>query len=351
MGQQQPALVQLDRRAAIAHLNQLPRLLGRYDLGSLVPVHQVVGADQEDVLAVLAADHAVLTSDLARKQGHALVTGGRAGEGLKAELAEVVGGQQFRADARTGVGGIGAAVDRAGAVVEQDQAKVLQPVPLGVGEGEDHGARQRGFRMAVGDHGTVVHAGRTGFCVIDSGGEGRFGHQVEAPFGRQDALPEGDGGDVAFTDGAQGHDETDAAGRQAGLVHMRYDAGVHQGGGGVGILVAEEGADQLLLAVAQLQVKAHLGHHLAIAGHEDGAGLPVAGLEILTDEGQFQLAGAHVHVRHRVDDAHGALALPAGARIGRDVEGPDHDPRGIGRQPQRQMVDLRQVRTLWGPAA
>ncbi len=107
---------------------------------ALVPIQQAVGAQIEQVLAVLAADHGIGPVDLAREQGHALVARRRAGHGLELEGAEVAGDHQFRRDVVAGIGGVGAAVERAFIVGHAHKAQIFQPVALLRGEGKDHRA-------------------------------------------------------------------------------------------------------------------------------------------------------------------------------------------------------------------
>ena len=76
VGEQQPAFVQFDRRAAIADLHEFPGKLRLQNRLAAVPGVQVVGIDEVEVLVVLPADHGVSAVDLAGEQGHALVSRG-----------------------------------------------------------------------------------------------------------------------------------------------------------------------------------------------------------------------------------------------------------------------------------
>ena len=55
MTEHQPARLSFHRRAAIAHLDHFPRIFRHEQQFALTPIIQLVGSDQEDVLAILAA--------------------------------------------------------------------------------------------------------------------------------------------------------------------------------------------------------------------------------------------------------------------------------------------------------
>src|SRR5436190_10462429 len=71
--QQQPAVVELDRRSTAADLHEFPRILGLKDGAPALPRDEIVGKDEIKVLVVLPSDHRIPAIDLARKQSHALV--------------------------------------------------------------------------------------------------------------------------------------------------------------------------------------------------------------------------------------------------------------------------------------
>jgi hypothetical protein len=99
VGEQQPAGVGQDRAAAIADLDELPRVLGLHQQRAFgVPPVEPLGLEQEQVLAVLPADHRELAADLLREQRHALVAPGLALDRLEQEALEVDRAHQLRAD-------------------------------------------------------------------------------------------------------------------------------------------------------------------------------------------------------------------------------------------------------------
>src|SRR3546814_12921751 len=66
-----------------------------------------VGADEEKILAVLAADHRIAAAHHPGKQRHALVARGRAGHRRKHERPEIPGAEHLRLDFPAAIGGIG----------------------------------------------------------------------------------------------------------------------------------------------------------------------------------------------------------------------------------------------------
>src|SRR3546814_3329703 len=61
-------LVQLDRRAAIADLHHFPGIFRGQQKLALIPMVDPVGADEEKILAVLAADHRIAAAHHPGKQ-------------------------------------------------------------------------------------------------------------------------------------------------------------------------------------------------------------------------------------------------------------------------------------------
>ena len=121
---------------------------------------------------------------------------------------------------------------------------------------------------------------------------------------------------------------------------MRHRARVHQRGGGVAVLVTEIGADQLALLVADLRaVEAHHVLDLVIAGHEDAPRLPMPRLEIAQDELELVARLARRHLKHFAHQPLGAARAIGGRRPG-EMEGPHHDPRRIGVQPQLMVEQI-----------
>jgi hypothetical protein len=158
MGQHQPALVELDRRAAIAHLDELPRILRLDQQLAAFPMGDVVRRMEEDVLAVLPAEHHVLTVDLAREQRHALVARRAAAHRHQIDRAPVAGAHQLGLDHRAVIGGVGADPFLAAVVMgEVADAQILEPVRLRLGDREDHRARQRRIAVAIDRHRTLGH--------------------------------------------------------------------------------------------------------------------------------------------------------------------------------------------------
>ena len=108
--------------------------------------------------------------------------------------------------------------------------------------------------------------------------------------------------------------------------------------------MAEVGADQLLALVADIVGQAQFALHLLEAVEIDGARLPVTAPEVLADQRQLGLAGAHVHGHHRVDDAARAGEAAAGASARRlDLERADDHAAGLRLEPGGKDADLRQT--------
>jgi len=63
VGKHQPALIEFDRRAAIADLDELPREFRLQDSEATIPGVQVVRVDEIQVLIVLPRDHGVVAAD------------------------------------------------------------------------------------------------------------------------------------------------------------------------------------------------------------------------------------------------------------------------------------------------
>ena len=283
-----------------------------------LPVEQVVRAQQEDVLAVLASYHGPLAGDLAGEQRHALVARGRAADRLQAEGAEVACEQKLRLDVLAVVGRVGAAV--------------LRTLPHRRSRSSSLTRRRssRPFRCwSVIGKITVPETGESSKRVITvepwlSGGRSfdgvvRRSRRAGAATGRSRrpavTMPSRKAMVEMWPSPTQRSDITTRTepSSHARLVGMRYDRRVHQRRRGVGILLAEVGADQLLALVAQVVGQVELALHLVEAIHVDRPGLPVAAAEVLVHERELGLAGAHVHRQHRIDDA-ARTRDPAGGR-------------------------------------
>ena len=154
----QPAVVQLDGRAAIADLHELPRILGLKNGSTAVPCVKIVGIDQIKILVVLPADHRIAAVDLSREQSHALVARRRSAERRHPERSEIRGCEQLGANRPAAIGGIGRIERLSSVVVEFDEARVLDAVGLGVGDRKDDPLAQ----VFVGpeDHFDIIAVGR-----------------------------------------------------------------------------------------------------------------------------------------------------------------------------------------------
>ena len=79
----------------VKYLSLLPAGRHKHNYAFVVPAIQPVRRQQEQVLAVLPADHHVLAADLLGEQRHALVAPRLAADRLQTEAAEVARAQQF----------------------------------------------------------------------------------------------------------------------------------------------------------------------------------------------------------------------------------------------------------------
>ena len=98
VGDHQPARLGLERRPAVAELDQLPRAFGLLHQRCLTPLAHVVGVHHEVVDVVVAPERYVAAVDLAREQRHALVVRGAPGHRRHPERDEVGGLEQLRQD-------------------------------------------------------------------------------------------------------------------------------------------------------------------------------------------------------------------------------------------------------------
>ena len=302
---------------------------------------QRVRLQQEQIFPVLPSDRHIAVADLAREQGDALVARRGPGDRAQMKFAPVMRPQQLGLDLAPRIGGIGAQPFGAAIIMgELHQPQVLQPIALRISDGKDHGAGQGA--VAVAQHGDRAF-GNFFFarCRIGGGGERRFGRELQLAIVGGDALPKSDGTDMPLAHRAQRHDEPDGPFGHASLVKMRHHAGVHDGGGGIAVFVAEIGTDQLPLGITDI---AHRRFHLRVdlleAGHEHAARLPMARLEILQYGGQLLLRLALVHLQHFGHQPFGsahrqALGLPG------EVEGTHHHARRIGIEAQRMIMGVQ----------
>ena len=332
MGQHQPTLVGEDRATAIADLDEFPGELGlQQQHPVVVPVIDPPRGEQVEVLPVLAADHVVAAAELAREQRHALVAAGASVDRFHREAVEVARAQQLGSDLLAVVGGVGAdPFVIAGSVLETDEAQVLEPVALRLGHREDHRARQRALGVAL-DRDGAVSGGMD--RVVERSGSGDVGlrPQLEPAVALDDALAKGDRADVPLPHRAHRHDEAHRPAREARLVGVEDDAGVHQRRRGIAVFVAEIGADQPLAYVRKALGHIHQLRDFAEALVEHALGLPVALGKVGKDRAVFAF---HLRVGERQDVGHqlAAARRARGRRLPTQVERPDHHARGRRRQ-------------------
>src|SRR4029450_560057 len=131
MREQQPAFCQLDRRSAIADLDELPGKLRLQDRLTAFPSVQIVRIDQIKILVVLPRNHGVLAVDPARKQRHTLVACRRTMQRRHSKREEVAGLDQLRSNRSAPVSGIGRVVGGPAAIAELDKTGVFYAVRLG----------------------------------------------------------------------------------------------------------------------------------------------------------------------------------------------------------------------------
>ena len=177
---------------------------------------------------------------------------------------------------------------------------------------------------------------------VGRGGERRLGRQLEMRAGTEDALAERDRRDVPLPHRAQRHRDPGRAWRETALIGMRDDAGIHQRGGGIAVLVAEIGPDQLLPGFRQHRaVDRQRELDLIVADHEHAARLPVTRLEVLEHDLELAQRLLLVERQHRIDDPpHASGAAVGRPQLDRDVERPNHHARWIGLQPQGPVNDI-----------
>ena len=150
MGQEQPTLVGLDRGAAVAHLDELPRKLRATQQLRLVPEMNVGRAKQVVVLAVEARGHHEVVADLSRKERHSLVLHASAVERADLEVAKVRRLDELRQHAHAVVGRVRRAVLHAAVGVgEAHEAGVLDAAALVLAHGKDHPLREREVRREL----------------------------------------------------------------------------------------------------------------------------------------------------------------------------------------------------------
>ena len=331
VGEDKPAGIGLDGRAAVAELGEFPGLRRADDDLRLIPEVGMVGEHEVDVDPVLPAEHGVVAVDFPREEGEALVGDGGAVQCAGVEGAEVGGGDNLREDVRPVVGRVGRVVgDLAVIIGEADEAGVLDAVALerrvgennflgeaeavlethgivGFGEGnralagphdlgvaavtaqgggaghqfrhvEDIGEVGRGgagrvvgnpqFEKFAAEKAQVVFGGGFG-----SGGVDEFRDRVEShrAVSRGDARAKGDRRDVSLAGGAQAEDEAQFPGGEPGLVGGGHDARVEESAGFEGIFVGEIRTDEKLAALVERTVDGNQRGQFGEAFEEDGA--------------------------------------------------------------------------------
>ena len=114
---------------------------------------------------------------------------------------------------------------------------------------------------------------------------------------------------MAFANRAEGKKEAQFSGLDAFLIGMGDGAWIHESRGAEGIFMAEIGADQQFVAFAELFVDLQIAGNLVVALEEHRADFAMAVFEIAENECELGLAGAVVHLAHRLDDAGDAVDL------------------------------------------
>ena len=139
---------------------------------------------------------------------------------------------------------------------------------------------------------------------------------------------------MPFTDRAHTQDEAPAVGRRAGLIEVRDDARIEQGGRLEGILVKKVGTDQPPLFRRELHVCRNGIFHVIGARIEHLLEVPVPALEVLEDI--VQLGGRRFGVEREdaLDDVIGSrlVGRVEVSRFRRRLELAHDDSRGIRAQ-------------------
>jgi len=154
-----------------------------------------------------------------------------------------------------------------------------------------------------------------------------------------DTSSKRDGGNVAFTRGAQAENKPQRARRQTSLVRVRYDGRIEQGSGFQRVLREEIGADQEPPSFGYVLKRQRLAH-LFEALEEELADLLVALRKLSGYFGQ-QLPSAVFRERHDPGDDPG---YPLGTTR---AEGPEENP-GLVRM--EDCGGTFEIHGYWGPA-
>lgn len=170
---------------------------------------------------------------------------------------------------------------------------------------------------------------------VGRGGERRLGREAQLVLVVDDAFAEGDRGDMPLTHRAHRHQDTLRPRLDAGLVEMRHRRRIHQRGRGITVFVAEIGADQLTLLVADLRsVQLQQIFDLVVTGHEDAPRLPMPRLEILQHGFQLVAGFLRRHGQDLADQPLGAAGRCTVAAAPGNMKRPHHDARRVGMKPQ-----------------
>ena len=294
MGQQQPALVELDRRPAIADLHELPRELRLQDRNAAIPGMQVGRIDEIEVLVVLPADHGVLAVDLPGEQGHALVPCGGSPQGRHAKGYEIGGLDQLGSYRGAAIGGVCRVEGLSPAVFEFHETGIFDPVRLGQGDGKDHPLADILVRP---EHHFDIVPIRTRYPIFHSRNRRKTRGRIDrhAAVSGDASRSKRQGGNMPFPDRAKTEDEATSAFRRAGLIRMGDDARIEQCRRFEGILMQEIGSDQLTLRLGENRMRREGDFHFVGARLEGRQQVAMAALEILQHIGQVM--GCHLGIR------------------------------------------------------
>lgn len=270
MGNDEPAGWGLDGRTTVTDFDGFPDFGGTNEKLRIVPIVEVVGEHDEEVLIVLSGQHRIVAVDASWEQCHALVLNSSTVEGDDAEVQEVFGLNELGQDGATVVSGVGRVIHDGPVIFDElhktgvfdavafigrdgkddafTDAKFGREAQFVVGIGEPLNALKRAFEFVIrglvfvtnGAHalvqiitGEVVrergHDG-LGEGVVEShfaelmneaglavaGVDDHFGNgdktrgavEMDVAIRRNESRAEFDGGDVAFAGGAQAHDES-----------------------------------------------------------------------------------------------------------------------------------------------
>ena len=338
--QHQPALLQFDRRSAVADLHELPRELRLQDRLTAFPPVEVVGIDQIEVFVILSRDHGVLAVDPAREERHALVARGSAVQGRHPERQKVAGLDQFRPDRRALVGGIGCVIGRPTVIAELDEARVFDAVRLRFRDRKDHAFTDILLRL---EDDLDFVAMRSGHPMPNPGTRSKPGRRIDCNTAvrRDGTSAKRQRRHMAFADGTEAQNKAQAALRNSRLVRVWHDAGIEQRRRFEGIFVQEVGADELALYFGKRTVRQQRLLHFVGPALKRLQQVAMPALEILQHVGQLTGRGLRLEIENALDDMVGTRLVGRVeiARLGRRLERThDHAP-GIGPQIERPPID------------